>query len=215
MAEENCKDRVVIGKIITVLKNHLIINTLEYGTINIEREKNWAGGVYWEGFTKCLRPGDNVDVLCEKSRYGFYALGSLLNSPARASKEVVAQNNKIMDFINQPKQEAIVIDYWYFDDNNHSFAKKCHYGCAQATHIKCWGTVWKEVEFNTHSHIPLRYNDVIIIEKLLSGIKPFDYQVVENKTLREERQKIVDNVLLRDFNNIERQKLLQYKENQK
>ncbi|MFQ6778359.1 MAG: hypothetical protein ACLRFI_03665 [Alphaproteobacteria bacterium] len=107
-----------------------------------------------------------------------------------------------MNFVENPKQEAVVIDYWYFNN------KDTYYDGRPATHIKCWSPVWKEIAFDTYSHFPLRYNDIIVIKKI-----PFGYDIVENKTLTQERQQIIKDVLLRDFNDVERQKILLYQAN--
>ncbi len=214
--------QIVIGTITELAPNHVVVNTLEYGYITIKRDENWDGGVCWD-FTKRLKPGDQVDILrtyknnlTQKPSYGFYGLGTLLNSPARNPNEI-AYNKKLMDFIEKKEQEAVVIDYWYSNDK---------YNSQPMTHIKCWNPVWKEIEFYTNSHIPLRYNDVIIIKKYTKSVdyyavenktltqaKYVDYYVVENKTLTQERQQIIKDVLLRDFNDVERQKILLYQAN--
>ena len=95
-----------------------------------------------------------------------------------------------MSFINQPRQDSVVKDYWYFSNN-------------QRTHVKCWNPVWKEIEFDSYNHIPLRYNDVITVEK--DGDS--DYRFIKNKTLEEETSSVINNVLLRDFDEAERQQL--------
>lgn len=98
---------------------------------------------------------------------------------------------KIDALINNPRQDAVVLDYYYIDNN-------CR------TYIRCWTPVWKEIEFNASDHIPLRYNDVITIEKLESG----RYYVVENKTLTEENEKVIKNKLLAGFTDAEVNRLL-------
>ncbi|MBP9999629.1 MAG: hypothetical protein KBT14_02960 [Proteobacteria bacterium] len=207
MTEENRnKDQVVIGKITEISQNYVTVNTLEWGLVTIKRGENWDCGVSWAGFIKHLKIGDKVDILCthktdtpQKPLYGFYTLGSLLSSPARDSR-AVARNEQLMNFIENPKQEAVVIDYWYFNNPFHTETP--------ATHIKCWSPVWKNIEFDNYEHIPLRHNDIIVIEKIFSNT--LDYYVIENKTLTQERQRIINDVLLCDFNDVERQKILLY-----
>lgn len=188
------QNKVVVGTIVKKSYTNSLINAItiksELGTITIERGKNWDGGIYWEGkWCQGLKVGDQVDLIQDGKRYGFYQLGSLLDSPARKEEEQ-RKIKKIMNFINQPRQDAVVKDYWYFDHN-------------ERTHVKCWNPVWKEIEFESYNHIPLRYNDVISLEK--DGDS--GYRFIENKTLKEETNNVINNVLLRDFDEAERKQL--------
>lgn len=184
------QDKVVVGTIVKKNYNKSLTIQSEWGTITIERGKNWDGGIDWEGkWCQGLGVGDKVDLIQFGERYGFYMLGSLLDSPARGEDEQ-RKTKKIMSFINQPRQDSVVKDYWYFSNN-------------QRTHVKCWNPVWKEIEFDSYNHIPLRYNDVITVEK--DGDS--DYRFIKNKTLEEETSSVINNVLLRDFDEAERQQL--------
>ncbi len=184
------QDKVVVGTIVKKNYNKSLTIQSELGTITIERGKNWDGGIDWEGkWCQGLGVGDKVDLIQFGERYGFYMLGSLLDSPARGEEEQ-RKTKKIMSFINQPRQDSVVKDYWYFSNN-------------QRTHVKCWNPVWKEIEFDSYNHIPLRYNDVITVEK--DGDS--DYRFIKNKTLEEETSSVINNVLLRDFDEAERQQL--------
>ena len=163
-----------------------LIRFTEKGNFIIETDN---GMIFYQDFDEQFGSKQKVAQL-----YRSLHIGDIIEYKRIGINKCIIRNitqEKIDALINNPRQDAVVLDYYYIDNN-------CR------TYIRCWTPVWKEIEFNTSDHIPLRYNDVITIEKLESG----RYYVVENKTLTEEKEKVIKNKLLAGFTDAEVNRVL-------
>ena len=183
MAEQSKSERVENIKTVTVVAiddtKKLITVSSGTGRVVIDADDYWYSLGNFDIGTK-------FDMVCTYAPlalqyfYKLYPLGSVKGSPAW-----------IENYIKNPRQDAVVKNFWYFDDN-------------QCTHIECWSPVWKDFVFEVKEHIPLRYHDVITIKGFGKG----SYYFVKNKTFEEETKAVIDNKLLAGFSEESRNTIL-------
>ena len=173
MAQKNQENKAVMTATVIAIddKEKLItVSCTGHGRVVIDADDYWYSLGDFDIGTKF----DMVcDMLALRYLYRLYPLGSVKGSPAWME-----------NFIKNPEQDAVVKNFWYFDEN-------------KRTHIECWSPVWKNIEFTEAGHVPLRYNDVITVKRCNEN--PYNYRVVKNKTLEEETKAVIDNKLLAGF----------------
>ena len=177
MAEQSKSERVENIKTVTVVAiddtKKLITVSSGNGRVVIDADDYWYSLGNFDIGTK-------FDMVCTYAPlalqyfYKLYPLGSVKGSPAW-----------IENYIKNPRQDAVVKNFWYFDYNRH-------------THIECWSPVWKNVILVENGHVPLRYLDVITLERWGKG-PYYNYSFIKNKTFEEETKTVINNKLLAGF----------------
>ena len=195
------QNKVVVGTIVKKSYTNSLINAItiksELGTITIERGKNWDGGIDWEGkWCQGLKVGDLVDLIQDGKRYGFYMLGSLLDSPARGEEEQ-RKTKKIMNFINSQEQDVAVKGCIQLPSTSS--------GCPHETYVECWSPVWGNFNY-TSTRIDIQIGDILTVrrDKLEHG---YHYRTLQNHT-SDERLHKASNKILKDFDEAEVKKIL-------
>ncbi|MBR4507788.1 MAG: hypothetical protein IKP24_04640 [Alphaproteobacteria bacterium] len=149
--------------------------------------KRFDGSIYWDGWRQKHKPGDVIPVLRQKrGNTCVYMTGFDLHKT----------EEKLIDYINRPQQEAFVKAVVYQDNN---------------TYIDCWSPVWKKIEFQEPGYFSAKRGDTLIIERKVIAQDnvsvTYKFNLVRNKTLEDEQTAWI-NKTLSGFTDAERNKLL-------
>lgn len=149
--------------------------------------KRFDGSIYWDGWRQKHKPGDVIPVLRQKrGNTCVYMTGFDLHKA----------EEKLIDYINRPQQEAFVKAVVYQDNN---------------TYIDCWSPVWKKIEFQEPGYFSAKRGDTLIIERKVIAQDnvsvTYKFNLVRNKTLEDEQTAWI-NKTLSEFTDAERNKLL-------
>ena len=151
------------------------------------------GSIYWDGWCKTHKPGDVVPVLRQKrGNTCVYMTGFDLHKA----------EEKLMDFINQEKQDAVVTSVFYRHNIN-----------SPKTEIRAYSPVWKEIYCESHGfgQTEVQRGDIVTFSRTTknkNGINEYyEYYMHENKTAEEIKIKGIVKIL-EDFDEVERGKIL-------
>lgn len=153
--------------------------------------KRFDGSIYWDGeWRKNLKPGDVIPVLRQK-RGNTYAY--MTGFDLHASEE------KLRDFINQEKQDAVVTGCMQFQPTGFN---------ENRTHVECWSPVWKEIEFDTNRIDVQRGDRLTLTRTKKANTSQYNYYIKENLSVKQIIQNVGIDEILKDFNEADRNRLL-------
>ena len=175
----------------TVVRNSDTGVTLTHPKWGQFTTKRFDGSIDWDGaWRKNLKPGDKIPVYREK-RGNTYAYMTCFE--LRTSQE------RLMDFINQEKQDAVVTGCMQFQPTGFN---------ENRTHVECWSPVWKEIEFDTH-RIDVRRGDRLTLTRTKkANTSQYDYYIKENHSVKQIIQNVGIDEILKDFDKADRNRLL-------
>ncbi|MBO4626291.1 MAG: hypothetical protein J5679_03420 [Alphaproteobacteria bacterium] len=112
-----------------------------------------------------------------------------------AGKDQTVRETEVMNFINKEKQDAVVTSVLR---TNNPFG---------AMELECYSPVWKNIYYTSITLKDIHRGDILTFSR--KEIKPgkFEYELVENKTVKQIRQDGIDKILS-GFNAEERQYLM-------
>ena len=152
--------------------------------------KRFDGSIDWDGaWRKSLKPGDVIPVSREiRGDVYTYATGF----------EMRRAEEKLRDFINQEKQDAVVTSVVQKPDGVVHKSK---------TEIQAYSPVWKNIYYETYTGmIDVQRGDIVTFSRKKDG-DYYKYQLHENKTVEEIKIKGIVKIL-KDFDEVERGKIL-------
>jgi len=156
--------------------------------------KRFDGSIDWDGaWRKSLKPGDVIPVSREK-RGDVYAYAT--------GFEMRHAEEKLRDFINQEKQDAVVTSVVYRHNIN-----------SPKTEIRAYSPVWKEIYYESYGigQTEVQRGDIVTFSrktKNKNGINEYyEYYMHENKTAEDIKIKGIVKIL-KDFDEVERGKIL-------
>ena len=153
--------------------------------------KRFDGSIDWDGaWRKNLKAGDVIPVSREK-RGDVYAYAT--GFEMRHAKE------KLRDFINQEKQDAVVTGCMQFQPRGFN---------ENRTHVECWSPVWKKIEFDTHRIDVQRGDRLTLTRTKKANTSQYDYYIKENLSVKQIIQNVGIDEILKDFNEADRNRLL-------
>lgn len=151
--------------------------------------KRFDGSIYWDGWRTIHKPGDVIPVFRQKrGNTCTYMTGFDLHTA----------EEKLRDFINQEKQDAVVTGCIQFQPR----------GFENLTHVECWSPVWKEIEFDTRRIDVQRGDRLTLTRTKRANTSQYDYYIKENHSVKQIIQNVGINEILKDFNEADRNRLL-------
>ena len=152
--------------------------------------KRFDGSIYWDGeWRKNLKPGDVIPVSREK-RGNVYAYAT--------GFEMRRAEEKLRDFIDQEKQDAVVTSVVHRHNIN-----------SPKTEIRAYSPVWKEIYYESHGfgQIEVQRGDIVTFSRTVDKKGFAEYHMRENKTAEDIKIKGIVKIL-EDFDEVERGKIL-------
>ena len=143
--------------------------------------KRFDGSIDWDGeWRKSLKPGDVIPVLRQK-RGDVYAYAT--------GFEMCRTEEKLRDFIDQEKQDAVVTSVIHKN---------------ASTQIQAYSPVWKAFYYESYGMLGVQRGDIVTFSRTKDKHK---YHLIENKTVEEIKMKGIARIL-KDFNEAERGRIL-------
>ncbi len=152
--------------------------------------KRFDGSICWDGeWRKNLKPGDVIPVLRQK-RGNTYAY--------MTGFDLHKAEEKLRDFINQEKQDAVVTSVVHRHNIN-----------SPKTEILAYSPVWKEIYCESYGfgQTEVQRGDIVTFSRELNKKGLYEYHMRENKTAEEIKMKGIAQIL-KDFNEAERGRIL-------
>ena len=156
--------------------------------------KRFDGSIDWDGWRTKHKPGDVIPVL-RQERVNTYAY--MTGFDLRTAKE------KLRDFIDQEKQDAVVTSVVHVQSNIANNA---------STQVQAYSPVWKSVYYESHGMIGVQRGDIATFSRTKDEQGFYKYRLVENKTVKEIINTGIARIL-KDFNKLERDRILLLSEN--
>ncbi len=148
--------------------------------------KRFDGSIDWDGaWRKSLKPGDVIPVSREK-RGDVYAYAT--------GFEMHRAEEKLRDFINQEKQDAVVTSVR-------------HIQASATTQIQAYSPVWKEIYYESYGVIGVQRGDIVTFSRTVDKKGFAKYHMHENKTAEDIKIKGIVKIL-EEFDEVERGKIL-------
>ena len=152
--------------------------------------KRFDGSIDWDGdWRKSLKPGDVIPVSREiRGDVYAYATGF----------EMRHAEEKLRDFINQEKQDAVVTSVVHRHNIN-----------SPKTEIRAYSPVWKEIYYESYGfgQIEVQRGDIVTFSRTVDKKGFAEYHMRENKTAEDIKIKGIVKIL-KDFDEVERGKIL-------
>lgn len=151
--------------------------------------KRFDGSIYWDGWRKQHKPGDVIPVLRQKrGNTCVYMTGFDLHKA----------EEKLRDFINQEKQDAVVTSVVHRHNIN-----------SPKTEIRAYSPVWKEIYYESYGfgQTEVQRGDIVTFSREPNKKGLYEYHLCQNKTAEEIKMKGIAQIL-KDFNEAERGKIL-------
>lgn len=148
------------------------------------------GSIYWDGWCEKHKPGDVIPVLRQKrGNTCVYMTGF----------DLCKAEQKLRDFINQEKQDAVVKSVIYRHNIN-----------SPKIEIRACSPVWKEIYYESYGigQIEVQRGDIVTFSRELNKKGVYEYHLCQNKTSEEVTNDGINNKILKDFTEAERNKLL-------
>lgn len=152
--------------------------------------KRFDGSIYWDGeWRKNLKPGDVIPVLRQKrGNTCVYMTGFDLHKA----------EEKLRDFINQEKQDAVVTSVVHRHNIN-----------SPKTEIRAYSPVWKEIYYESYGfgQTEVQRGDIVTFSREPNKKGLYEYHLCKNKTVEEIKKQSIAQIL-KDFNETERGRIL-------
>ena len=152
--------------------------------------KRFDGSIDWDGdWRKSLKPGDVIPVSREiRGDVYAYATGF----------EMRHAEEKLRDFINQEKQDAVVTSVVHRHNIN-----------SPKTEIRAYSPVWKEIYCESYGfgQTEVQRGDIVTFSRTVDKKGFAEYHMRENKTAEDIKIKGIVKIL-KDFDEVERGKIL-------
>ncbi len=149
--------------------------------------KRFDGSISWNSeWRKNLKPGDVIPVLRQKrGKTCVYMTGFELHTT----------REKLMDYINMPKQEAVVTSVVQVQRD-------------LKTQVSAYSPVWKTIYYeSSYGMMDVQRGDIVVFSRKKKGDFDYEYRLVENKTQEEIKNKGIAKIL-NDFTEADRTRLL-------
>ena len=151
--------------------------------------KRFDGSIYWDGWRTKHKPGDVIPVLRQKrGNTCVYMTGFDLHKA----------EEKLRDFINQEKQDAVVTSVVYRHNIN-----------SPKTEIRAYSPVWKEIYYESYGfgQTEVQRGDIVTFSREPNKKGLYEYHLCQNKTAEDIKIKGIVKIL-EGFNEVERGKIL-------
>lgn len=151
--------------------------------------KQFYGSINWDGWRKKYEPGNVVPVLRQKRGNAYaYMLFDLCKA-----------EQKLLDFINQKEQDAVVTSVVQVQSSKANNA---------STQIQAYSPVWKNIYYESCGMmVDVHRGDIVTFSRTKDKQGHYKYRLIENKTVEEIKNAGSDQIL-KDFNETERDRLL-------
>ena len=113
--------------------------------------------------------------------------------------EMRRAEEKLRDFIDQEKQDAVVTSVVHRHNIN-----------SPKTEIQAYSPVWKEIYYESHGlfgQIEVQRGDIVTFSRTKDKQYCYEYRLIENKTAEEIKKQGIARIL-KDFNEAERGRIL-------